>query len=278
MRKYKINILLILLLLIILPPVIIGEILYSTSRNRNYIDLPLTSNIIEVKDSPEIQTWYSNQSDTLLIVVHGHGDHSSILYERSKNVFISDKFDVLYMDMRNHGRSGKKTPVSMGLYEKNDISAVLDWVNSKHWQNVYIFGTSMGGVASLFAVDSYNNTQKIKGLILDSFIIDPVDAIDRNLKKDYVINPWRWLTINYIFQMRARNWHYPDILKVLDRIDIPVIIFQGSEDVVAPSSVLKHVDKLNKTNVETVLIKDGTHSKLFDFLTFQSKFDEFIKI
>ena len=52
-------------------------------------------------DSLEIQGWYTNDTDTLVIIVHGHGDHSDIMRTRYDSLF--DNFDrFLYNTCLDH--------------------------------------------------------------------------------------------------------------------------------------------------------------------------------
>ena len=157
--------------MIVVPPIIIGEVYYSMSRHQSYEDLSGFQSItFTTNDSLEIQGWYTNNTDNLVIIVHGHGDHSAIMHSRYDSLF--DNYDRLYLDLRNHGRSDDMHPVTLGVNESIDVKSALEWVDKQSWNKTILFGTSMGAIASLLSVS--NSKANLTGLITSAAISAPL--------------------------------------------------------------------------------------------------------
>ena len=83
---------------------------------------------------------------------------------------ISQGFSVCAFDFSGCGLSEGEY-ITLGYKEKNDIEAVLDYLNSlQRYQSFFLWGRSMGAVTALFYI---SNTKQnlIKGMILDSSFI-----------------------------------------------------------------------------------------------------------
>ena len=105
-------------------------------------------------DGYELNSWYipAHQSTKAVIFVHGLGAdrHEGM---RWFSAIHKAGFNILALDLRN---SGKNRPAfsSMGYFEKKDVQAAVDYLyRQTQVQSVGIFGTSMGAVTSIMAMD-----------------------------------------------------------------------------------------------------------------------------
>ncbi len=267
----------VLLTILLVPSIIIGEIIYSAPRNKDYADLPLLGGSIVTSDGISIRFWYSNESENLVIFTHGHGDNSKILFERTNALLVNQTYDVLFLDLRNHGRSSKKPPVSFGVYESKDLIGVIEWATSKHWKSIVLYGTSMGAVATYLAYDSLLRKEKVSGLVLDSSYESIKEVLNLNLKKNYIIQPWRFLVIKYLLDIRGRNIQFPSLLQFLNSTpNLPILVIHGGKDVEAPPSIITKINALGLPNVSTLLIEEGKHSRLLSIPTVILKINSFL--
>ncbi|MGB4268138.1 MAG: alpha/beta hydrolase [Spirochaetota bacterium] len=60
-------------------------------------------------------------------------------------------YNLLLFDLRNHGKSDK-AKTGMGYYEKNDVIAAVDFLLSKGYKNIGVFGVSMGASTAIQAM------------------------------------------------------------------------------------------------------------------------------
>ena len=118
-------------------------------------ELNLTFEDISFKspDGKELKGWYipSKNSKKVIILVHGHG---ASRYEGMRWAKALNKggFNLLTFDLRNSGKS-EKCYTSMGFHEKKDVIGAVDYIiNEKKLTKIGVFGASMGGVSSIFAM------------------------------------------------------------------------------------------------------------------------------
>jgi len=264
-----------LILLIILPSLIIGELYYSSNRLKDYEDLNgFNSHRIETNDGLQIQMWYQHDRSNAVIIVHGHADNSGLMLKRYVQFYNSIGYDAVLLDMRNHGKSEKQTPVTLGVNEREDVEAVIEWTISRNWENLVIFGTSMGAVASLLSMEKYSTY--INSIILDSLFLDDQVVIENNQVKHNIPKIWRFLSQMYL-EIRMGEFEFPDILmKIQELSNLQMLILHGSKDVEAPIDIIEKVENLNLNNLETVLIDGGEHSRLYRHVEFTQAITSFL--
>lgn len=248
--------------LLIIPTVIAGELIYSASRNMNYEDLEgMDSIFLETEDQVSVQVWYKkSDASKAVLLVHGHFDHSALIFNRYASIFRDLEFDIVTLDLRNHGRSDHAPPVSMGIEERLDVEKTLKWMQEK-WEDIVLFGTSMGSIAALLA---QYETGIASRLILDSSFHDPIDTMKRNFEKNYVIQPYRYLIIQYLINIRSSGSlaEFPDILTILDDLNTPTLVAHGSADKEASPTFLLEVEELKNELIKTVMVEGAEHSRL----------------
>jgi hypothetical protein len=120
------------------------------------------------EDGTPIAGWYipaasgsGPQGATLVIVPGGKSSKSEMLKYAE---LLHDRYNLVMMDMRGEGRSGGQT--SLGLRERSDVAAMIDWVAStKHPTWIGGMGVSMGAGSLLGAAA---RDERVKALVLDS--------------------------------------------------------------------------------------------------------------
>jgi len=131
--------------LIIRPPKIV--------LNRTPADFNLsTENItIETPDGTKLSAWYisSEQSQKrALLILHGYPAEKSDMLSIASALY--PDFSLLLLDLRYFGKSeGRYT--TLGVTERFDIGAALDFLASKGHEKIGIFGFSLGGALGLLA-------------------------------------------------------------------------------------------------------------------------------
>lgn len=264
-RLSKKSISFIILAIIILPTIIIGEVVINVSRHREYEDLPgFTEEILELGEGLHLQTWFTNTSSKVAILVHGHFDNAGLMYERYNLIYKNLGYDLVIMDLRNHGRSSDDKPVEGGVKAADDVVAVLEWISDKSWEESLLVSSSMGAVASIIALSQIDANLMPDVVILDSIYLDFTVTLNLNLKKHNVLQPWRFLVLNYILNIRFSQKEFPDILALLHIIDIlPILVLHGTDDIESPVSVIDQLIVAEFGHIETSRIEGGEHSRLF---------------
>ncbi|MDH5402719.1 MAG: alpha/beta hydrolase [Candidatus Heimdallarchaeota archaeon] len=257
-----------------IPPLIIGEIYYSASRHSEYPDLDgFQSTLIINQKGPNIQAWFTNTTNKIIIISHGHSDNSGLMKEWYSNLFIDMGYDLLIFDFRNHGRSDDMKPVSMGIKEAEDVAIVLNWISKYNWNKTILFGSSMGAISNLLAIDDLSI---IDGLILDSIFLDFDKMIEYNQQKHNIPQLWRIIS-QYYLNKRVNIDHKPNILeKIVELSHIPILILHGTNDIESPINELEPIKTIQNQNLTFIEIQSGEHSRLFYHDLFHISILEFL--
>ncbi len=264
--------------LFVLPTIVLGELIYQASRTTEYSDPQgLQQHDLFVRDEVRINLWHTQGQDRVVVIVHGHGDHAGIMFDNYGAFFTEQGYDLLLVDLRNHGLSQNHPPVTMGVEEHADVVAALEWADDT-WDEILVFGTSMGSIASLLAVHvAVGDGMNISGLIMDSSFSDPVAVMNNNFEKNSIVQPWRYLIVQYLTKLRSNIDQFPDILDTLQGLKVSTLIAHGSADVEAPLSFLLEVDDLGNDHIVTSMIRDGEHSKLYEHPSYNEVLQEFVE-
>ena len=119
-----------------------------------------------------VEISFSNQGsgDACIVLVHGWTNNNTIWDLQIP--FLSEKYQVIAIDLAGHGKSGNnRSEWTMSAFGK-DIAAV---VNAAKLKNVILVGFSMGGPASLEAAKLL--TEEVSGIILADAIHNPEDQV-----------------------------------------------------------------------------------------------------
>lgn len=114
---------------------------------------------------------YENETikrDKVFIYAHTHSG-SAVEATSLLDCLVSSGFDLITFDFSGNGKSSGAF-VTLGSKEKDDLLAVLNYTTTElGYQDVYIWGRSMGGAAIIFMLGNWIEVQKkLKGVILDS--------------------------------------------------------------------------------------------------------------
>ena len=134
------------------------------------------------EDGNHLSAWYlpTENSSKAIIFVHGHGAdrHEGMRWFKSIN---QAGFNILALDLRNSGKNVRSFS-TMGYFEKNDVKAAVDFLYQRDIQSVGIFGTSMGAVTSIMAMEKdprigagvfeagWSNLRALYGEIIEQYL------------------------------------------------------------------------------------------------------------
>lgn len=153
--------------------------------------------------------------------------------------------DVLLLELRNHGGSGRKA-ASFGPNEARDVIAASAWLRARSpTQKLVLFGVSLGTVAVTLAAEQIDD---VAGLILDAPVLDVHATAERMLARSPrgqprrlgIIEPFRsaalfWLQVFAGVDMNATR--PADALARLPASVAALVIGGGQDDRVTPDDV-----------------------------------------
>ena len=151
---------------------------------------------VVTSDGIHIAGWYIPAARDIgsggptVVMVHGYaGNKSSDL---PYAVGIHQDFNLVMFDQRNGGRS-TGTQTTLGVLERNDVRAIIDWVErTKHPSHLGLWGDSMGAAA---AIGEARHDSRVEALALDEMHTRIVYQFEQRLKaKGHPAYPGTWAT------------------------------------------------------------------------------------
>lgn len=108
-------------------------------------------------------------------------------------------YNLLLFDLRNHGKSDKAKS-GMGYYEKYDVITAVDFLESKGYKNIGIFGVSMGASTAIqaMAVD-----KRIQAGVFEASFANLGDLLAEIAKRDFGLPRFPIInTVLYVYSIR----------------------------------------------------------------------------
>jgi uncharacterized protein len=121
----------------------------TTVPKIDYETVYLTSN-------NQIECWDINvdSSKGTVVIFHGFSGEKSSMLDKA-DVFLELDYKVMLVDFMGCGGS-EGNQSTIGYKEANDVKACVDYLSAKDEQNIILFGTSMGSVAIMKAINDYD--------------------------------------------------------------------------------------------------------------------------
>lgn len=116
-----------------------------------------TYQTITLQSNKKIECWYIKTTDSsrgTVVIFHGFSGEKSSMLDKSDE-FNHLGYNTLVVDfMGSGGSEGNQTTV--GYREAEEVKTCYDYIINTGEKNVILFGTSMGAVAILKAINDYN--------------------------------------------------------------------------------------------------------------------------
>jgi alpha-beta hydrolase superfamily lysophospholipase len=110
---------------------------------------------IKLQSNKLIECWSIKIPDAkgTVIIFHGYGGQKSSMLDKSDEL-LKLGYNTLLVDfMGSGGSEGNQT--TMGFKEAKEVKTCFDYLAQKGEQKIYLYGTSMGAVAILKAINDY---------------------------------------------------------------------------------------------------------------------------
>lgn len=113
----------------------------------------------------KIECWWIPKDSSIgsIILFHGYGGEKSSMLDKAE-IFYGLGYNTLLVDfMGSGGSEGNRTTI--GYFEAIQVKTAYDYVSTKTGGNIILFGTSLGAVAIMKALQDYQ--LGAKGIILE---------------------------------------------------------------------------------------------------------------
>ena len=206
---------------------------------------------IEIRsDAGSLPAWllptdHPEPQDTWAILIHGRASTRAEGL-RAAPVLNTLGVPAIAMSYRNDAEVRVETTSRYGLGDTEwiDVDAAIDYAVSRGAKNVVLFGWSMGGAIALQAASRGRNRRFVTSLVLDGPVVDWVNVLDGQAKKNLLPTPVAKLTLEMITQPWARPITGLETPLYLDRmdwvtraaeLDVPVLLIHSDDDEFVPS-------------------------------------------
>lgn len=174
--------------------------------------------------------WLKNPNATKTVIIC-HGIRWNLMGSiKYVHLFYDRGYNVLLFDNRNHGRSGGTT-TSFGRWEKEDLAACTDFVESKMGKGAYVgtLGESLGAASVLqhLGIDP-----RVKFCIADCPYSDLKELLEYRLHQDYPHIKLPILPMASLFTNLRAGFaiHEVSPIESIRHIKTPVFFIHGLED------------------------------------------------
>lgn len=227
--------------------------------SKNYafsFDQPFEEYFITTPDHKEINAlWFkpAQQARGLIIYFHGNADN----LQRWGNYAIDMTqlgYEVLMIDYRGYGKSSG-TPNEKELYD--DALLVWNWAKEKtEHQRLIVYGRSLGSaIATHLAAVVQPDL-----LILET----PFDELKEASG------------LRYLFSFIPLRNKFPT-KEFIGKVKCNIVIFQGTDDWVVSLTSAERLKPLLKEGDEFIIIPQGGHNNLRDFVGYHTKLAEVLQ-
>merc|ERR1711976_20097 len=159
------------------------------------------------------------------VVIHFHGNTGNAqTYFIFVEWLIVRGYDVFTFDYRGYGES-QGSPSRAGLVE-DSRAAIRYIIQQKKWDNIYLFGQSLGGNQAIAAVDD-SNRPFIDGMIIDSTFYTYASVANYHAGDLSLFYPFVWTLIG------GNSYSAADYVASLR---VPIMFIHGDRDQMIPIS------------------------------------------
>ena len=209
----------------------------------------------------------------LVFIAHGQGGFiEQVHIQAFADVFLENNFRVVRFDATNSiGESGGDMQDVTTTNYLEDLEDTIDWAKQQDWyqEPFALCGHSMGGMTTAFYASSH--PEKVKLLAPLSTVLnhdlnmatrDP-EFVKRWQKDGYFDSP----SASKPGVIKRIGWGYVedlekyDLLKVANKLNMPVLLIVGKNDHGTPYEQQKMLfDAISHKNKKLFLIKDADHN------------------
>lgn len=117
----------------------------------------------------------------------------------------------------------------LGNAESRDVLAAVEYARSQGATDVVLYGWSMGGAAVLAALPSLEPTT-VRGVVLDSPVVDWVSTLYRNARERGLPVPMAWAAVRWIERRIGVRLAAMDRREYAQELGVPVLLYVDGDD------------------------------------------------
>lgn len=253
-----------LFVLFIIPITILSELLRNIFISRYPTYGPeFKQTAIRSSDGVTLAIHHTHKYQRAVLVVHGYLSSSKRSIQKFGDIVLEHNYDIVAVNVRNHGPSGLSLPITGGYSERTDIRATLKWMQT-NWKEVYVIGSSMGAYSSIYALAELPERYYPKGVVFGSFGHIKNGMVSTFTDEFTVPAELSMLLVTYI-QIRAPMMFERDIRKDLNSFvdKIPTALAHSTHDKLYPIEQVQPWLQRKVTQAKYWTVPNQPHSELW---------------
>lgn len=210
-------------------------------------DLPEEEVSILSSDKTVLSAWFmeSPENKRALIILHGYPAERSDMLSIASTLY--PDFTLLLPDARSFGKSGGSY-TTLGIKERADTKAALDFLTEKGYEKIGIFGFSVGGAVGILTAAEDERVGAIVSYASFSDIKTLGEEIYANL---WILNkPMVQLMIMWSKLLFRESLLEISPIKAVKKLNIPILIAHTTGDEVIPFSHAERLKEALKENTK----------------------------
>jgi alpha-beta hydrolase superfamily lysophospholipase len=238
------------------------------------LHLPYESVIIGSVVGPCPAWLFPADGPTWVIQVHGRGATRAECL-RAVPLFHDRDMPVLVVSYRNDGEATRSRGGAYGLgsTEWQDIDAAITYALHNGAKDVVLMGWSMGGAIVLQTLTSSPSRDFIKGVILESPVVDWRSVLDFHAKLAGMREPLPSLAIgalssDFTARLSGAEGAIPfdrlDMVSRANEITVPILLLHSDDDGYVPSDASHALAAARPDIVTMPVFKTARHTKLWN--------------
>lgn len=218
--------------------------------------------------------FYQSDSDKMIIMCHGFAydrHEKDNKYDKIAEGFFKSGYSVIKFDFSGSGESGDG-PLTISN-QTDDLISVIKFVVDNNYNNIILFGGSLGGLTAFEAYD--NNISAIVGLAPSTDKVDKswrAKHFSKEETEELVKTGKVYIEAKGYFKAKGirdkilidkkyfEERENLDQEKLLENIKCPVLIFHSNNDPYVPLEVSERAVEIIGDNAELYFVKDAGHS------------------
>lgn len=214
-------------------------------------------------------------SDDWVIMVHGRAVRRQECL-RAVPTFREAGYTSLVVSYRNDGDAPNSIDhrYALGDREWEDVSAAIDYALEHGAERIVLMGYSMGGATVLQTVTRAPNAGVVRGVVLDSPVVDWVTALHFQGVVNRLPRPVQWATL----QVLTRRWgrfvtgqeesidlNRLDIVQRAGELQVPILLLHSNDDGYIPATASRALAAVRPDIVTYEEFAVARHTKLWNY-------------
>ncbi len=241
------------------------------------LDLPFEDVAIDtpVGPAPAWEFPAAGGPENWVIAVHGRAVTRQEAL-RAVPVFHHSGWTTLIVSYRNDGDAPRSEDhrYSLGDTEWLDVEAAMQYALDHGARNLVLLGYSMGGATVLQAVTRSGLAKWVRGVILDSPVVDWVTALHYQGVANHLPRPIRLATLRLLSQRWSRiftgqaapiDLERLDILRRANELRTPILLLHSDDDGYIPSTASRALAIARPDIVTFEAFDTARHTRLWNY-------------